>query len=286
MPTHYINFNGTIVPQETTILTAENRALRYGDGIFETMLWKDGDIRFLDLHIKRLQESLEMLHFEDVEFFDAFFIRNKVEEILRKNNMIGQQARIRLTVYRSGSGLYSPESNKPAYIIQVTRKTESLRDKKTGLIIDVYTEYKKPYSDLSKLKSTNALIYVMAGLFRKKNAYDEVLILNQQGNLCEALSSNIFVLYDKVIYTPALTEGCINGIMRKVIMDIAKQEGIEVVEAEIKPDILKVADEIFCTNTIEGVQWVMGYKHKRYFNKISRIFQDKLAVFNYETDES
>jgi len=286
MPTHYINFNGTIVSQETTILTAENRALRYGDGIFETMLWKDGDIRFLDLHVKRLQESLEMLHFEDVEFFDAFFIRNKVEEILRKNNMIGQQARIRLTVYRSGSGLYSPESNKPAYIIQVSRKTESLRDKKTGLIIDVYTEYKKPYSDLSKLKSTNALTYVMAGLFRKKNAYDEVLILNQQGNLCEALSSNIFVSYDKVIYTPALTEGCINGIMRKVIMDIAKQEGIEVVEAEIKPDILKVADEIFCTNAIEGVQWVMGYKHKRYFNKISRIFQDQLAVFKYETDES
>ena len=286
MSTHYINFNGTVVPQETTILTAENRALRYGDAIFETMLWKDGDIRFLDLHIKRLQESLQMLHFEDVEYFDAFFIRNKVEELLRKNNMIGQLARIRLTVYRAGAGLYGPESNKPAYIIQVARKPENLRDKKTGLIIDVFTEYKKSYSELSKIKSTNALIYVIAGLFRKKNAFDEVLILNQQGNLCEALSSNIFVLYDKVIYTPALTEGCIDGIMRQVIMDIAKEEGIEVVEAEIKPEILNVADEIFCTNAIEGVQWVMGYKHKRYFNKVSRIFQDKLAIFSYETDES
>ena len=286
MPIHYINFNGSVIPEDMTILNADSRAFRYGDGLFETMLWKDGDIRFLNLHMDRLLDGMNMLHFEDIEHFNAYFIRMKVEELVRKNNMLGQQARVRLIVFRTGAGLYGPESNTASYILQVDRKPESLRDKKTGLIIDVYTEYKKAYSELSKIKSNNALIYVMAGLFRKKNAFDEVLILNQSGNLCEALASNIFIYYDKVLYTPALTEGCIAGVMRRVIMDIAEQEEIPVVEAEIKPEILKVADEIFCTNAVEGVQWVMGYKHKRYFNKISRIFQEKLAQWTYETDNT
>ena len=285
MPTHFINYNGTVVPQDMAILDVDSRAFRYGDGIFETMLWKDGDIRFLDLHLERLQESMSMLHFDDADQFDSFFIRSKVEELLRKNNMVGQQARVRLIVFRQGAGLYSPETNKAAYILQVDRKPETLRDKKTGLIIDIYTEYKKAYSELSKIKSNNALIYVMAGLFKKKNAFDEVLILNQSGNLCEALASNIFIYYDKVLYTPALSEGCIAGVMRRVVMDMAQEQGIEVVEAEIKPDIVKVADEIFCTNAVEGIQWVMGYKHKRYFNKVSRIFQDRLLSWTYETEE-
>lgn len=285
MPVQYINFNGTLVPEDMSVINADSRAFRYGDGLFETMLWRDGDVRFLDFHVERLQEGMNMLHFEDFEKFDRYFIRQKIEELSRKNNMVGQTARARLIVFRSGGGLYGPETNKPSYIIQLDRKPESLRDKKMGLIIDVYSEYKKPFSDLSKLKSNNALIYVMAGLFRKKHAFDEVLLLNQQGNLCEALASNIFVFYDKVLYTPALSEGCIAGVMRRVMMDIASSEGIEVIEAEIKPEILKVADEIFCTNAVEGVQWVMGYKQKRYFNKISRIFQERLKTWTYDVEE-
>lgn len=282
MPTEFININGTVVSRDAAIFNVDNRAFRYGDGLFETMLWKDGDIRFIDLHLERLQESMRMLHYDDVNQFDAYFLRSRVEELLRKNNMIGQQARVRLIVYRQGAGLYSPESNRAGFAIQVDRKPESLRDSKTGLIVDVYSEYTKPFSELSKIKSNNALIYVMAGIYKKKQAMDEVIILNQNGNLCEGLVSNIFVYYDKVLYTPALSEGCISGVMRRVVMDMADEEGISVVEAEIKPEIMKVADEIFCTNAVDGIQWVMGYKHKRYFNKISRQFQDKLRVWTYD----
>lgn len=278
---HYINFNGQIIAENETVVSVDNRSFRYGDGLFETMLWKDGDIRFLNFHVERLQKGMEMLHFDEYRKFDAFFIRAKAEELIRKNNMIGQQARVRLIVYRDGAGLYTPETNKPAFCLQVSRIPTSLRDKKLGLIVDVYTEYKKPYSDLSMLKSNNALIFTMAGLFKKKHAYDDVFLLNQEGNLCEALTSNIFVYYEKVLYTPALTEGCIEGVMRRVVMDMAQHEGIPVVEAQINPEIMKQADEIFCTNAVQGVQWVMGYKQKRYFNKISRILQEKLQSWDY-----
>src|SRR5690606_23561405 len=282
MPIHYINHNGTLVPEDTFILTAGNRSFRYGDGIFETMLYKDGEIRFLSFHIERLQRSMQKIHLDYYNKFDTYFVKSATEELVRKNNMVGQQVRVRLIVYREGEGLYTPETNKPSFVLQVHKVGDERRDKKVGLIVDLYTEYKKPYSDLSDLKSNNALLYVMAGLYKKKFNYDEVLILNQEGNLCEALTSNIFVYYDKVLYTPALNQGCINGVMRRVVMDIAAHEGIPVVEAEINPEIMKSADEIFCTNAVQGIQWVMGYKQKRYFNRISRILQERLGTWVYE----
>ncbi|NQD71377.1 aminotransferase class IV [Sphingobacterium shayense] len=284
MSLQYINFDGQIIAADLPVATMDNRALRYGDGLFETMLWKDGDIRFLDFHIERLQKGMQLLQFEENTKFDRFFIRSKVDELARKNNVIGQQLRVRFSVFRAGGGLYSPETNKPVFCIQLSQIPTSLRDKKMGLIIDLFTDVKKPFSDLSHVKSNNALIYVLAGVHKKKYAFDEVLILNQEGFLCEALTSNIFVYFEKTLYTPALSEACIDGVMRRVVMDMANDEGIPVVEAQIDPQIMKQADEIFCTNATQGVQWVMGYKQKRYFNKISRILQEKLINWNYNDE--
>lgn len=285
MPIHYINHNGTLVPQETNILSADSRALRYGDGLFETMLYQNGQIRFLSFHVERLQSSMEKVHLDNPQKFDEYFIKNSTDELIRKNNMIGQKVRIRLIVYREGGGLYAPISNTVGFILQVDRIAESLKDKKVGLIVGLYTEYKKPFSDLSEIKSNNALIYVMAGLYKQKFVFDDVLILNHEGYLCEGLSSNVFVYFEKTLYTPALNQGCINGVMRRVVMDIAAAEGIPVVEAQINPEIMRKADEIFCTNAVQGIQWVMGYKQKRYFNKISRVLQEKLKTWSYEPEE-
>lgn len=280
MPIHYINNNGALVPEDTSIFTVDNRAFRYGDGLFETMLWKDGDIRFLDLHVARLQQGMQMLHIDGYTKFDSYFIRKSAEELIRKNNMLGKRVRVRLIVYRDGGGIYTPQTNKSVFVIQVHPVEDSSGNRKIGLIVDLYTEYKKPYSDLSHLKSNNSLVYVMAGLYKKQFDYDDVLILNQEGYLCEALTSNIFVYYEKTLYTPALTQGCIDGIMRRVVIEMAEDEGIPVIEAQISPEIMKRADEIFCTNAVQGIQWVMGYKQKRYFNKITRILQEKLQNWN------
>jgi len=285
MPIHFINHNGTIVPQETSILSADSRALRYGDGLFETMLFQNGEIRFLDFHVERLQNSMQKLALDNPQKYDNYFIKTITDELIRKNNMIGQRIRVRLIVYREGGGLYAPISNKTGYILQVDRITETAKDKKIGLIVGLYTEYKKGYSELADIKSNNALIYVMAGLYKQKFLFDDVLILNQEGYLCEGLSSNVFVYYEKTLYTPALNQGCINGVMRRVVMDIAQAEGIPVIEAQISAEIMKKADEIFVTNAVQGIQWVMGFKQKRYFNKISRVLQERLQTWSYEQEE-
>ncbi|MFC3197371.1 aminotransferase class IV [Parapedobacter deserti] len=279
MPLHYIDFNNKFIPENDAIFVSDNRSFRYGDGLFETMRWMDGDIRFLAYHAARLHEGMRMLQLEHTPALDADMIRSRAAALIRRNELEGQHVRIRLQVYRDGGGLYSPQQNKAAYVMSVSRlDPDDVKHRKVGLIVDVYTEYRKPYSELSKLKSANSLIYVMAGLHRKKNGLDDVLILNQEGYLCESLSSNVFIWYGKKLYTPAISEGCIDGVMRKVVINIALASGLDVIEAQISPAVMLEADEIFHTNAIHGVQWVMGYKQKRYFNRISRMLQEKLLA--------
>lgn len=276
MSLEYIDFNGNIVPANEPIFKATNRGFRYGDGLFESMRFMKGKLKFPEMHIDRIQKGMKLLKFDNCSLIDTWFLRESVEELIRRNR-IGLDARIRLTVFRDSEGLYSPVSNKFGYLLETQKLAESqyvLNNR--GLIIDVYDEIPKAINSLSNLKTGNALVYVLAGIFKNQNALDEVLILNQHGFLCESMSSNVFVVYDRKLYTPALNEGCIAGVMRQVVMRLAKENNIELIEAQINPDILNEADEVFLTNAARGIQWVMGYNNKRYFNEISRFLNDKL----------
>ena len=145
-----------------------------------------------------------------------------------------------------------------------------------GLIMDIFADLPKPTNYLSNIKTCNSLIYVMAGLYKTQNKVDDVFLLNQHGFLCEASSSNIFVWYQKHLYTPALSEGCIEGVMRHVIIKLARENNIPLTEAQISPDILYEADEVFLTNAARGIQSVMGFGVRRYFNGVSKILIEEL----------
>lgn len=277
MSRQYINFNGTIVPADQQIFTSSNRGFRYGDGLFESMRLVRGELRYPDLHIDRVRKGMKILKIDNWSHIDTWFMKENAEELVRRNKT-GPEARIRLTVYRDSAGLYNPSSNKMGYIMEASAvsPTEAAASDK-GLIIDVYEEITKPINILSNLKTCNSLIYVMAGIFKNQQGIDEVLVLNQNGFLCEAMSSNVFVVYDRKIYTPSLYEGCIAGVMRQVVIRLAIENDIPLIEGQINPDILSVADEVFLTNAAKGIQWVMGYNNKRYFNEVSKFLAAKLA---------
>lgn len=276
MSKQYINYNGTIVPSDQQIFSVSNRSFRYGDGLFESMRYLNGELKFAELHIDRIQKGMNLLKFDKSSLIDTWFLREKTEELVRRNKL-GADARFRLTVFRDADGLYSPVSNNFAYVLESQKLEEySYVYNKKGLIIDVYDEVPKSLNILSNLKTCNAMVYVMAGIFKNRNGLDEVLILNQNGFLCESMSSNLFIVYDRKLYTPALNEGCIGGVMRHVVIRMAKENGLELIEAQINPNILNEADEVFLTNAAKGIQWVMGYNNKRYFNKVSRFLSEKL----------
>ncbi|WP_411274412.1 aminotransferase class IV [Daejeonella sp.] len=278
MTKQFINFNGEIVPSEQQLLTVANRGFKYGDGLFESMRLLNGKLMFAELHSERIRKGLRLLKMDSWSHVDTWFIGEKVDELVRRNKT-GLDARVRLTAFRNGEGFYNPSANHMAYVLEASKLTDStykLNEK--GLIIDVYDEITKPVNILSNLKTCNSLIYVLAGIFKNQNLLDEVMVLNNNGFLCESMSCNVFVVYDKKLYTPALSEGCIAGVMRQVIIKLAKENSIELVEAQISPDILNAADEVFLTNAARGIQWVMGYNNKRYFNEVSRFLNEKLNL--------
>ena len=198
-------------------------------------------------------------------------------------NLLENECRVRLAVFRDGDGLYTPTTNATAYLLEVSRLDKKVNiHNQAGLIVDVFPDHRKPINTLSGLKTSNALLYVLAANYRKKHGLDDVVILNQDGFICESSSSNIFVIYQNTIYTPALTEGCVRGVMRRSIIDFAQETGIEIIEAQISPHILNEAEEIFLTNAVHGMQCVLGYKKKRYFNRLSKVFWGQYEQWLYK----
>lgn len=276
MAKKFINYNGEILDEEDKIFTIANRGFKYGDGLFESMRVTKGKLNFADLHADRLQKGMKTLKLEGYSQMDAYFLKDKAEEICKRNK-ITQNARLRLTVFRNADGFYTPTQNKNAYTLEVSPLDSSIYEiNGKGLIMDIYNDIPKPVNSLSNLKTCNSLTYVMAGIYKEQMRLDEVFILNQNGFLCESISSNVFLVYKGELFTPALSEGCIGGVMRQVVMQLAKKFDLPMIEAQINAEILNEAEEVFLTNSIKGIQWVMGFNRKRYFNEVSRFLIDKL----------
>ncbi len=272
----FILLNDQFFLKDEATLKASNRGFKFGDGLFESMRMCNGKLQFAELHADRIKTSMKALKMDGYNLLDEYFLKQKTTELARKNK-INANARFRLTIYRDGEGLYTPTSNKVGYLLEVTPlDTTSYELNKKGLIVDVYDELVKPINKFSNFKTTSALPFVMAAIHQKEKKLDEVFLLNQNGFLCESTSSNVFVVYQNQIFTPALSEGCVSGVMRTVIMQIAKQNQVSLIEAQINPQILVEAEEVFVTNAVSGLRWVMGYGRRRYFNELAKMFNAKL----------
>lgn len=266
----YINNNGILINASTPSLTSCNRAFRYGDALFETMHSNGVTVQFLHEHCQRLTASMEMLKMIVPGHFTTAFLESEIARLVNKNKMfLGN--RIRFTVYRADGGHYSPLSNDIGFLIEVEPLTgvEYTMNKK-GLVIDIFDELKKSRNFLSNLKTANSLLFVMASHYKTENNLDDCILLNDSGGIAEAIASNIFLVKNNCLFTPALTEGCVAGVMRKVIIGLAISMDYKVKDdCHIKPTDLPGADEIFLTNAIAGIKWVVAYKQQRYFNALS-----------------
>jgi branched-subunit amino acid aminotransferase/4-amino-4-deoxychorismate lyase len=174
-------------------------------------------------------------------------------------------------VFRDEGGLYTPDQNSISWIMEsMPLENEKFELNKKGLTIDIFDEVHKPVNILSNIKTVNAIIFVLAGIYRKENKLDDCIILNQYGRLAEFVSSNLYLVNGNTIITPPLTEGCIAGTMRVSMIKAASLSGYKIEERGILEHHLLDAEEVFMTNAIRGIQWVGAYKEKRFFNFAAR----------------
>lgn len=270
-----VNFNGDLVHSDQITLTKDNRAFKYGDGLFETVKVAQNTVVFWEDHYFRLMASMRMLRMNIPMSFTLEFLE---EEILKtvKVQDAATSYRVRLSVYRKDGGLYTPATNEIDYLLEVS-PIKILE--KGSYSIDLYKDFYNYSGLLSTVKTNNRMLNTLASIFAHENDLDNAILLNENKGVVEATNGNIFIVKDQVIKTPALTEGCIKGVTRgKIIEIISKNEDFTIEETSISPFEIQKADEVFITNAITGVQTVTNYRKKVFATAIGEKLSNSLRI--------
>ncbi len=264
-----INFNGTIVSEDANILT-QNRAFLYGDAVFETVKIMNNKILFLEDHYFRLMSSMRVVRMEIPMNFTMEYLEEQILSLVAKNQVLNS-SRARITVYRNDGGYYLPQNNSVSFLIHSIALENTLYSiEKKQYEVDLYKDFYITKQLLSSIKTTNKIINITGSIFANENGLDNCLLLNDSKNVVEALQGNIFMLLGSKLVTPPVSEGCLNGVMRKQILSLAKKLGnLEVVEEVISPFDLQKADELFITNVIKGIQPITQYRKKAFSTNVS-----------------
>ena len=259
-----VNFNGTI-QENSAVVIESNRGFLVGDAIFESIKVVHNKVLFLEDHYFRLMASMRICRMEipmllTMEYFEAQILQ--LIASLPKSNSF----RVRFSVYRTAEGFYAPVSNEVEFIVNAIQLQQDVYQiDKEQYEVELYKDFYVPKQLLSTLKTNNKMLQIVGNVFAKENGYDNCLVLNDEKNVVEALQNNIFMKCGNEIVTPPITEGCLNGIMRKQVLELLKKkEGIVVKEAVISPFDLQKADELFLTNVISGIQPITKYRKKGY----------------------
>lgn len=270
-----VNINGEVMPGDRPTLTLDNRAFHFGDGLFESMRVVRGRLCFADAHWARLSTGAQLLRIELPSGLDRASFEQQVLELFQRNNLQG--GRCRLTLYRGGGGHYRPEQQRGAYAIEVHPVDDAHHTlNEHGLMVDIWPEMRKPVNELARHKTLNCQYYIMAALWSQGRGLDDCLLQNDRGNIIESSTGNIFIVSNGVLYTPSLADGCIGGVMRAQVINLALANGIKVYECSLNPQNLLAADELFFTNAVRGVHWVGTYRTKRYAHRLAGTLMELL----------
>lgn len=259
-------WNGELRSEATPVAEAHNRALRYGDGLFETMRVHGGHPLFFDAHWQRLTRTAKFLHIALPEGFGKAEVLQHVATLCAANGMT--DARVRLQVFRDGAGTFTPNSGKGGWMMQCGPLPSSRFEMNTkGLTIGVYPNAPISPAPIGNHKTLNALPYVLAAIHAKEQRWDDALLMNVSGHVTETTSSNLFLIKGREVLTPDLAKGGLPGIMRSKVIEVARAKGFQVMVADISDKDMHGAEECILTNAIRGMQWVMAFGQKRYLHR-------------------
>ncbi len=271
-----LNYNGNILSETEVNLKFDNRAFKYGDAIFDTLKYSENRIEFLEDHYFRLMSSMRMLRMKIPMHVTLEFYESEILKVIKANQFKTDTARIRVSIFRRDGGLYLPEKQGINFLIEAKEHTEVYFDRYE---IELYKDFPVFSGMLSNLKTTNRLLNVVASIYADENDYQNCVLLNEKKNIVEAIQGNIFLIKGTTVFTPALTEGCIQGIIRKKLIAILqKHKDFTIVETAISPFELLKAEEVFITNSITHIQSVTNYRKKEYQVKVAKKLRKLLAI--------
>lgn len=263
-PSPFIIFNGTKQPADRPLFNSQNRAFRFGDGLFETMRMFRDEIPFLNLHLNRLHRGMKILGIEPNHHLQTKKLNQSIADLSELNGNV-RNASVKLAVYRSGAGKYQPISNKSDWHLELTTlKSDCFELNNTGLTVDIYPELKVAQNIMSPFKTMNALPYVLAANYAKDRHIDDCILLNEMGQVCEATSSNVFVVRENRVTGVLPESGAVQGILQSVLPDICARRSLKMDFKVLLVEDLLEADELFLTNAVQGIRWVQSFRSTRF----------------------
>jgi len=267
----FINYNGRLAGSDEPVIQADNQSYRYGYGLFETIKMKDGQILLKELHFERLVHGMKMLALTPAISMKS--LEQEIRELCEKNKCV-DSARIRLSV-SAGRGVFADVSENISYLIEAFPLTIDDSFNSKGLVIDIFPGARKSCDDYSGLKTSSHLVYSLAAKFAKAQDWDDCLLLNSHGRVCDSSIANIFWVKNNRVFTPPLSEGPVAGVMRKhILQKLSAEFSIEEKGCEISD--LDSADEVFLTNAIRNIRWIERFREQSYDNEIGSHISKRL----------
>lgn len=238
--------NGRLLPQNQATLPLNDRGYLLGDGVFDTLLAIDGAPQHADRHIRRLLCHAEIINLQHGLTEET--IKKAHADLLQQNCLKSGRASIRLTLSRLATrrGLsYDAKAAVHAFM-SCAAVTDDKTDKPLRLIISKRTR-RNEHSPLSQIKSLNYGDNIIAAAEAREAGVDDALMLNTSGHVSCGTIGNVFVRYRGEWITPPLSEGCMDGIMRGILLEkrTAKEKPVTLA-------MLQESSAAFMTNSLRG----------------------------------
>lgn len=238
--------NGKFLPANKASVSIFDRGFMYGDGLFETLRSYNGKIFALDLHLQRLADGAKTIgiSFKPMEKY----LLNCIEKLLKLNNLTHRDACIRLTVTR-GIGyirLTPPKTSRPTLAIITNPLKIKIESCHKNGVSAVFLCSKR---ELPHIKSLNLLSSIL-GLRESAEKMGQEGIFTHKGKILEGVTTNIFISDGKGIKTPPIEDGLLPGITRRLVIELAKKQGIKTSEISLTKASLQKSSEAFLTNSI------------------------------------
>ena len=276
----WVCLNGIWMLESEAYIPVENRGMMYGDGLFETMVSTNGQVILLNEHLNRMNKGLDYLGIDLQSSREEW--RRLFEAGIRKNGHLGTQHVVRLQCWRNGGRGYTSRTSKGSWFLSFHAMPNEFGKTSYRLMSSSFTLSEKAVQ-ANFLKSSNALLYVMAATEAQRKDYDDALLCNGDGYVGECSSANIFWVKDRTIYTPSIICGILQGTRRDALLrELCNQSIFDVQEGLFYIESLLEADVVFSTSTIKGIQLVHSLdaiqfgKDLDILDRVNKIYQSTI----------
>ena len=242
-----------LVDEKDAKISVFDHGLLYGDGVFEGIRVYNSRVFELDAHIRRLYDSAKAIRLE-VPMSRSKLI-SAVEKTVEANGVIDGYIRLLVTRGVGTLGL-NPFICKDSRLIIIADNIQLYPEElyeKGMKVISAITVRNHPLAIPPQVKSLNYLNNILAKIEALDNDVPEAIMYNHEGYVAEATGDNVFIVRDGVIYSPPAEAGSLEGITRRIVIELAREENLEVVEKNLTRFDLYVCDEFFLTGTAAEV---------------------------------